>query len=50
MKYTHIEEECSGKGRDKGQEKGLFQKTAPIKLMHFPNNLKNLGFPQKVRC
>ena len=38
-------EEGSGRGRDKGQEKVLFQKTAPIKLIHFPNDMKKTWFP-----
>ena len=33
--------------RDKGQEKGLIQKTTPIKLIHFPNNLENRVFSKK---
>ena len=35
------------RGRDKGQENGLIQKTTPIKLIHFPNNLENRVFPKK---
>ena len=31
---------------DKGREKGLFQKTTPIKLIHVPNNLENRVFPK----
>ena len=35
------------RGRDKSPEKVLFQKTTPIKLIHFPNNLENRVFSKK---
>jgi len=35
------------RGRDKSPEKGLFQKTTLIKLIHFPNNLENRVFSKK---
>ena len=41
-------EEGSGRGRDKGQEKGLFQKATPIRLIHFPNNLEHRVFLKKL--
>ena len=36
------------RGRDKGQEKVLIQKTTPIKLIHFPSNLENMVFSKKL--
>ena len=47
QQFYFFHEEGSGRGRDKGQEKGLFQKITPIKSIQLSNNLEKFIFLKK---